>query len=323
MRIGIDVGGTFTDLVAMDEGDAAPVAFKTPTTPADPSDGVLQGIAGLASAMGLDARELLEQAQVVIHGTTVATNTLVERKGATVGLITTEGFRDLLEIREGLKEDRYNLRMDQVEPLAPRYLRVGVAERVDAGGKVRRELDIDGLRRQVEYLKSEGVDSVAICFLFSFLNPEHEAEAERVVREMLPAAYVSASHVILPQIKEFDRLSTTSLNAYVGPSLSSYLERLETRISQVGGSAPLFVIQSNGGIATVKDSSEQAVRSILSGPAGGAAGAAHVARQLGEKRVIALDMGGHKHGHHAYRGRQPAHHRREVRVRLEDSRSYR
>ena len=292
MRIGIDVGGTFTDLVAMDEGDSAPVAFKTPTTPADPSDGVLDGIAGLAATLGLDARDLLEKAQVVIHGTTVATNTLVERKGATVGLITTEGFRDLLEIREGLKEDRYNLRMDQVEPLAPRYLRVGVAERVDAGGKVRRELDIDGLKRQVEYLKSEGVDSVAICFLFSFLNPEHEAKAERVVREMLPDAYVSASHVILPQIKEFDRLSTTSLNAYVGPSLSSYLERLETRISQVGGSVPLFVIQSNGGIATVKDSSEQAVRSILSGPAGGAAGAAHVARLLGEERVIALDMGG-------------------------------
>ena len=292
MRIGIDVGGTFTDLVAMAEGDAAPVAFKTPTTPADPSDGVLDGIEGLASSMDLDPRELLEQAQVVIHGTTVATNTLVERKGATVGLITTEGFRDLLEIREGLKEDRYNLRMDQVEPLAPRYLRVGVAERVDAGGKVRRKLDMDGLKRQIEYLKSEGVDSVAICFLFSFLNPEHEAEAERVVREMLPDAYVSASHVILPQIKEFDRLSTTSLNAYVGPSLSSYLERLETRISQVGGSAPLFVIQSNGGIATVRDSSEQAVRSILSGPAGGAAGAAHVARQLGEERVIALDMGG-------------------------------
>ena len=292
MRIGIDVGGTFTDLVAMDEGGSAPVAFKTPTTPADPSDGVLNGIFGLASAMGMDARGLLEKAQVIIHGTTVATNTLVEKNGAKVGLITTEGFRDLLEIREGLKEDRYNLRMDQVEPLAPRYLRVGVAERVDSGGKVRRELDVEGLRKEVEYLKSEGVDSVAICFLFSFLNPDHEMEAERIVREMLPDAYVSASHVILPQIKEFDRLSTTSLNAYVGPSLSSYLERLESRISDAGGSAPLFVIQSNGGIAPVKDSSEQAVRSILSGPAGGAAGAAHVARQLGEERVIALDMGG-------------------------------
>ncbi len=292
MRIGIDVGGTFTDLVAMDEGDTAPVVFKTPTTPADPSDGVIAGIEGLAASMGLDARGLLERAQVIIHGTTVATNTLVERKGANVGLITTEGFRDLLEIREGLKEDRYNLRMDQVEPLAPRYLRVGVAERVDSGGAVRRELDAEGLRREIEYLKSEGVDSVAICFLFSFLNPDHEIEAERIVREMMPDAYVSASHVILPQIKEFDRLSTTSLNAYVGPSLSGYLERLETRVSEAGGSAPLFVIQSNGGIATVADSSEQAVRSILSGPAGGAAGAAHVARQLGENRVIALDMGG-------------------------------
>ena len=292
MRIGIDVGGTFTDLVAMAEGDSAPAAFKTPTTPADPSDGVLNGVEGLASSLGMDSRELLEKAEVIIHGTTVATNTLVERKGAKVGLITTEGFRDLLEIREGLKEDRYNLRMDQVEPLAPRYLRVGVEERVDASGSVRRELDVEGLRNQVEYLKSEGVDSVAICFLFSFLNPEHEAEAERIVRETLPDAYVSASHAILPQIKEFDRLSTTALNAYVGPSLASYLQRLETRISEAGGSAPLFVIQSNGGIAPVKDSSEQAVRSILSGPAGGAAGAAHVARQLGEERAIALDMGG-------------------------------
>ena len=292
MRIGIDVGGTFTDLVAMGDEDSTPVVYKTPTTPDDPSDGVLRGIQGLSSSMGLDFREMLSEAEVLIHGTTVATNTLVERKGAKVGLVTTEGFRDLLEIREGLKEDRYNLRMDQVEPLAPRYLRVGVAERVDSSGNVRQALDVEGLKRQVEYLRAEGVDSVAICFLFSFLNPDHEREAERVVRELLPDAYVSASHVILPQIKEFDRLSTTSLNAYVGPSLSSYLERLETRVSEVGGNAPLFVIQSNGGIAPVADSSEQAVRSILSGPAGGAAGAAHVARQLGEERVIALDMGG-------------------------------
>ena len=292
VRIGIDVGGTFTDLVTMGDGDTTPVVFKTPTTPDDPSDGVVNGIEGIAASMGMDPSELLRKAEVVIHGTTVATNTLVERKGARVGLITTEGFRDLLEIREGLKEDRYNLRMDQVEPLAPRYLRVGVAERVDSGGEVRRELDVEGLKRQVEYLKSEGVDSVAICFLFSFLNPDHEREAERIVRELLPDAYVSASHLILPQIKEFDRLSTTSLNAYVGPSLSGYLERLENRISEAGGEVPLFVIQSNGGIAPVSDSSEQAVRSILSGPAGGAAGAAYVARQLGEERVIALDMGG-------------------------------
>ena len=292
MRIGIDVGGTFTDLVAMRAGDAAPVVFKTPTTPEDPSLGVVNGIEGLAAAMGLTSHDLLSSAEVLIHGTTVATNTLVERKGARVGLITTEGFRDLLEIREGLKEDRYNLRMDQVEPLAPRYLRVGVPERIDSNGSVRQELDVGELKRQVEYLKAEGVDSVAICFLFSFLNPEHEREADRIVREMMPDAYVSSSHVILPQIKEFDRLSTTALNAYVGPSLASYLQRLEGRITRAGGQVPVFVIQSNGGIAPVSDSSEQAVRSILSGPAGGAAGAAHVARQLGEDRVIALDMGG-------------------------------
>ena len=292
MRIGIDVGGTFTDLVAMGEGDSSPVVFKTPTTPDDPSLGVVNGIEGLAATLGIRPQELLSSAEVLIHGTTVATNTLVERKGANVGLITTEGFRDLLEIREGLKEDRYNLRMDQVEPLAPRYLRVGVPERVDSSGAVRRELDVGELKRQVEYLKSEGVDSVAICFLFSFLNPDHEQEAERIVREMMPDAYVSSSHVILPQIKEFDRLSTTALNAYVGPSLASYLARLEGRITEAGGSVPVFVIQSNGGIAPISDSSEQAVRSILSGPAGGAAGAAYVARQLGEERVIALDMGG-------------------------------
>ena len=292
MRIGIDVGGTFTDLVATSEDSGTPVVFKTPTTPDDPSQGVLKGIEGLAAALGMESRKLLSSAEVLIHGTTVATNTLVERKGANVGLITTEGFRDLLEIREGLKEDRYNLRMDQVEPLAPRYLRIGVPERVDSSGAVRRELDVAELKRKVEYLQSEGVDSVAICFLFSFLNPEHEREAERIVREMMPDAYVSSSHVILPQIKEFDRLSTTTLNAYVGPSLASYLQRLEGRITEVGGAVPVFVIQSNGGIAPVSDSSEQAVRSILSGPAGGAAGAAHVARQLGEDRVIALDMGG-------------------------------
>ncbi len=292
MRIGIDVGGTFTDLIALREGDPVPIVFKTPTTPSDPSDGVLEGIEGLASSMRMDARALLREAEVLIHGTTVATNTLVERKGANVGLITTEGFRDLLEIREGLKEDRYNLRMDQVAPLVPRYLRVGVAERVDSSGAVRRALDTEELRRQVEYLRSEAVDSVAICFLFSFLSPEHEKKAESIVREMLPDAYVSSSHVILPQIKEFDRLSTTSLNAYVGPSLASYLERLETRLKETGGTVPLFVMQSNGGLASVSDSSEQAVRSILSGPAGGAAGAAHLARQLGEGRVIALDMGG-------------------------------
>ena len=290
----------FYGLVATREGDSAPVVFKTPTTPDDPSLGVVNGIEGLAAAMGIEPRGLLSRAEVLIHGTTVATNTLVERKGANVGLITTEGFRDLLEIREGLKEDRYNLRMDQVEPLAPRYLRVGVPERVDSSGAVRRELDVTELKRQIEYLKSEGVDSVAICFLFSFLNPDHEQEAERIVREMMPGAYVSSSHVILPQIKEFDRLSTTALNAYVGPSLASYLQRLEGRVTEAGGTVPVFVIQSNGGIAPVSDSSEQAVRSILSGPAGRSGWRSVRGPAVGRRACHSTGYGRDEHRHHAH-----------------------
>ena len=292
MRIGIDVGGTFTDLVAAADDGSPATVFKTPSTPDDPSVGVMNGLNGLANTLGIDLAGLLASAELIIHGTTVATNALVERKGANVGLVTTEGFRDLLEIREGLKEDRYNLRMDQVEPLVPRHLRVGVPERTDSAGEIRTVLDRDALRERLEYLKSNGVDSVAIGFLFSFLNPTHELEAEAVVREVFPDAYLSTSHRILPQIKEFDRLSTTSLNAYVGPSLSEYLGRLEDALTARGGESQLFVIQSNGGIASVSDTVEQAVRSILSGPAGGAAGASYIARELGEQSVIALDMGG-------------------------------
>ncbi len=252
----------------------------------------MSGLAGLAAAVSITSEDLLTSARLIIHGTTVATNTLVERKGANVGLLTTGGFRDLLEIREGLKEDRYNLRMDQVEPLVPRRLRVGVSERVDSTGAVREPLDLDDLRDQVEYLKSEGVDSVAIGFLFSYLNPDHERQAEQLVRATMPGAYVSTSHGVLPQIKEFDRLSTTTLNAYVGPSLADYLQRLDEQLGVAGASPRLFVIQSNGGIASVPDTVDQAVRSILSGPAGGASGAAYLARRLDEPNVIALDMGG-------------------------------
>ena len=323
MRIGIDVGGTFTDLVAMEEGDDTPVVFKTPTTPDDPSDGVLNGIDGLARSMGLDSRGLLEKAQVIIHGTTVATNTLVERKGAKVGLITTEGFRDLLEIREGLKEDRYNLRMDQVEPLAPRYLRVGVAERVDSGGSVRRELDVDGLRREIEYLESEGVDSVAICFLFSFLNPDHEIEAEKIVREMLPDAYVSASHVILPQIKEFDRLSTTSLNAYVGPSLSNYLERLESRISEAGSSSSAVrdPVQRRHCPGRGQFGAGRKVHTLRARRRRGRSGPRRPPTGRGARNRARY--GRHQHRYNADRGRKSPHRQREVRVWMEDRRSHR
>ncbi|MCH8205874.1 MAG: hydantoinase/oxoprolinase family protein, partial [Chloroflexi bacterium] len=168
-KIGIDVGGTFTDLVVEREGEP-PRTFKTPSTPQDPSDGLLVGLEDVAAAFGVSLEGLLAQTERIIHGTTIATNTLVERKGAKVGLITTEGFRDLLEMREGLKEDRYNLRMTPVEPLVPRYLRLGVPERVRSDGAVEVPLDEEALDRALDALAREGVDALAVCFLFSYLN---------------------------------------------------------------------------------------------------------------------------------------------------------
>ena len=222
----------------------------------------------------------------------MATNTLVERKGARVGLITTEGFRDLLEMREGLKEDRYNLRMTPLEPLVPRYLRLGVVERVRADGSVETELDEASVSRAIESMKSEGVEAVAICFLFSYLNPDHERRVAEMVRAAFPDTYTSVSHEILPQIKEFDRLSTTVVNTYVGPVFGDYLSRLRQRLSAYDRVPEILIMQSNGGVASIADSVSQAVRAILSGPAGGVSGASRYGEILGERKVIGFDMGG-------------------------------
>ena len=291
MRIGIDVGGTFTDLVVA-QNDGSIEQFKTHSTPKDPSIGVLQGLAEVAGAHGLTLDQMLTEVELIVHGTTVATNTLVERKGANVGLITTEGFRDLLEMREGLKEDRYNLRMASVEPLVPRYLRLGVPERVKYDGSIHTPLDVGALKCSLQELKKEGVESLAVCFLFSFMNPDHELQAEVEIRKVFPDAFVSLSHEVLPQIKEFDRISTTALNAYVGPELGRYLGNFQRRIGEHGDESKVLIIQSNGGAAPIADSIKFAVRSILSGPAGGAKGAANAAASEGEGNVIALDMGG-------------------------------
>ena len=290
-KIGIDVGGTFTDFVVAGEG-GQPRFFKTPSTPDDPSVGVLAGLQEAATAYGLSLEDLLSETDLVIHGSTVATNTLVERKGARVGLITTDGFRDLLEMREGLKEDRYNLRMTPVEPLAARYLRVGVPERVRASGKVERTLDEDALMESLDYLVGEGAEALAVCFLFSYLNPSHERRAGELIRRRFPEMYTSLSHEVIPQIKEFDRLSTTVINSYVGPVFSRYLANLGQRFQAYPQLKDVLIMQSNGGVAPIADSGRMAVRAILSGPAGGVSAAAYLGQLLGEPKVIAFDMGG-------------------------------
>ena len=290
-KIGIDVGGTFTDFVVAGEG-GQPRFFKTQSTPDDPSIGVMTGLQEAAAAYGLSLDRLLGDTDLVIHGSTVATNTLVERKGARVGLITTDGFRDLLEMREGLKEDRYNLRMTPVEPLSARYLRVGVPERVRANGLVERPLDEAALVESLEYLVQEGAEALAVCFLFSYLSSSHERQAWENIRRRYPDMYTSLSHEVIPQIKEFDRLSTTVINSYVGPVFSRYLLHLNERFAAYPQLKDVLIMQSNGGVAPIDDSSRMAVRAILSGPAGGVSAAAHIGQLLEESKVIAFDMGG-------------------------------
>ncbi|MDE2778324.1 MAG: hydantoinase B/oxoprolinase family protein [Chloroflexota bacterium] len=290
-RIGIDVGGTFTDFVVVSDG-GQPRFFKTQSTPDDPSLGVMAGLAEAAEGYGLSLEQFLGETDLVIHGSTVATNTLVERKGAQVGLVTTEGFRDLLEMREGLKEDRYNLRMTPVEPLAARYLRVGVPERVRADGRVERPLDETALAECLDHLAREGAEALAVCFLFSYLNPDHERRVGEIIRGRFPNTYTSLSHEVIPQIKEFDRLSTTVINSYVGPVFSRYLSHLAERFAAYPRLRDVLIMQSNGGVAPIEDSSRMAVRAILSGPAGGVSAAAWLGSLLAEPKIIAFDMGG-------------------------------
>lgn len=291
-RIGIDVGGTFTDLVAVDQNGTTTLG-KSPSTPADPSIGVLEGLDVLAAALGLDRASLLAQTERIVHGTTVATNALLERKGARVGLLTTAGHRDVLEMREGLKpEDRYNLRLAAPEPLVPRKLRLGITERIRADGSVLTPLDEASVVNAVEAMTRAGVTSVAICFLHAWRNAAHEAEAARIVRERMPGVFVTASSEVYPQIKEYERVSTTVVNAYVGPVVAGYLGRLEGRLKETGYHGPLFIMLSHGGVAPVEEAIRLAAATVLSGPAGGVAGSTYAAVLLETPNLIPFDMGG-------------------------------
>jgi N-methylhydantoinase A len=290
-RIGVDVGGTFTDLVAVDDAGRA-VLEKVPSTPDDPSQGVLDGLTRLAQTLGIDRAALLAATQRIVHGTTVATNALLERKGARVGLLTTEGHRDVIEMREGLKDDRYNLRMPPPEQLVPRRLRLGVRERTRADGRIETPLDRASLDAAIAALKRERVEAVAVCYLHAWRDPGHERASRAAVERELPDAYVSLSADVLAQIKEFERVSTTIVNAYVGPALSRYLERLDERLAESGYRGPTLIIQSHGGVSPIGDARWLAAGAVLSGPAGGVAGSVHAARLVDAANLIPFDMGG-------------------------------
>src|SRR5690349_2442783 len=290
-RIGIDVGGTFTDLVSVDDFGRA-VFAKVPSTPADPSLGVLEGLRLLADRLGVGLPGLLADTDRVVHGTTVATNALLEHRGARVGLLTTEGHRDVIEMREGLKEDRYNLRLPPPEQLVERRLRIGVHERLRADGRVEIPLDESSLEHAIAILREGNVEAVAVCYLHAYRDPRHERATKAAIERALPGVYVSLSSEVLPQIKEYERVSTTVVNAYVGPALSRYLARLEGRLAEAGYRGQTLIIQSHGGVAPIVESGRLAAGAVLSGPAGGIAGSVHAARLLGEHNLIPFDMGG-------------------------------
>jgi len=290
-RIGVDVGGTFTDVVCIGaEGDT--LLVKAATTPHDQSQGVLDGLAALASALHVTLRELLEATERLVHGTTVATNALLERRTARVALLTTEGHRDVVEMREGLKPERYDLRLPKPDTLVPRRLRLALRERLRADGRVEVPLDPTSLDAAIEALKAAEVDAVAICLLHAWREPTHELSAARAVRDALPEAFVTLSSDVLPQIKEFERFSTTVVNAAVGPVVGRYLGRLQQRLEAAGFHGPLFVILSHGGVAPVEEAQRLAAGTALSGPAGGVAAALALARAgLGDD-LVTFDVGG-------------------------------
>ena len=290
-RVAVDVGGTFTDVIAVDGGGQVTFA-KAASTPADQSDGVLAALSRLAETLGAALPDLLARTDSIVHGMTVATNALVERKGAKVGLLTTEGHRDILEMREGLKPERYNMRLPREAPLVPRHLRFGVRERIRPDGRIETPLDPASLGKAVRGLRRAAVESVAVCYLHSYRDDRHERTTRAALEDELPGVYVSLSSEVLPRIKEYERTSTTVVNAYVGPLIDRYLARLAKRLAAAGYAGPILIMQSHGGVAPIEETIRVAAGTVLSGPAGGIAGARRVAELAGAPDLITFDMGG-------------------------------
>ncbi len=289
-RVGIDIGGTFTDF-AMLKGEEV-VLYKNLSTPEDRSLGVMSGLEKLAEMEGLSLGDFMGQCDAIVHGTTVADNTLIEMNGALTGLITTEGFRDEMEYRRGYKENIWDVRLAPPKQITPRRRRLTVPERILHDGSVHQPLDEDAVRAACHRLKKQGVESVAISLLFSFVNSAHEKRVAEIVAEEMPDVQVSCSHQVLPRAPEFDRTSTTVVNAYVAPRVNSYLQRLVDRVREAGYRKQLMVMQASGGVMTREYIEGAPIRVLASGPAGGVIGSAHVGVAKGFNNLLCVDMGG-------------------------------
>ena len=287
-RVGVDVGGTFTDVVLFDERTNSLHLAKVPSTVRNQSIGVIEGIRKVADTQGLSVSEI----DFLIHGTTVATNALLERKGIPCALITTRGCRDILQIARQDRPSLYDSFARRPAVLVPRRLRFEIIERMLYSGEVETRLDETSVVQAVESIRQAGVDAIAVCLLHAYANPAHERRVGELIREHYPAATVSLSHEILSEFKEYERMSTTLVNVYVMPIVKRYLDDLESSVGEMGIRSPLHIMQSNGGVMAAATASRRSVQTILSGPAAGVVGAQAIAGQVGADNFISIDMGG-------------------------------
>jgi N-methylhydantoinase A len=290
-RIGIDVGGTFTDFILV-RPDGTLALDKSGTTPADQSAGVMRGLAQLAEREERSLGDFLRAVDTIVHGTTTADNTMITQSGAVTGLLTSEGHRDEIELRRGFKEDIWDPAQRPPFPICPRRRRIGIRERLDFQGNVVVPLDEAAVRAGIRRLKKQGVESLAVVLLFSFVNSAHETRVAEIVREEWPEVMLSLSHEVMPSAPEFERTSTTLVNAYVGPKIRRYVGRLEELLREAGFAGRLLLMQSNGGIMTPDYVARRAIAVLGSGPTGGVMGACAVAALAGIDDFIAGDMGG-------------------------------
>ena len=288
MRAAIDIGGTFTDVQVLDERDGRRSEYKVPTTPQDPSIGLIEGIAGAARALGVSPAEV----KLVVHGTTIATNAVLERRFPDCALITTRGFEDVLEIGRHMRRDVYGLRAEERTLLLARDRRFGVAERTAFDGRLLTPLDESEARALAGRIVTLGIKAVAVCLLHAYANGAHERRLREILLEADPALDVSLSSEVSPELREYERLSTTVLNALLMPAVRGYLAQLEARLLQQSMATRLLIVQSNGGVCSAPMAAEQPVRLVLSGPSGGAIAVEQLAARLGMPNLVGIDMGG-------------------------------
>ncbi|RFU64877.1 hydantoinase/oxoprolinase family protein [Peribacillus glennii] len=289
---GVDVGGTFTDVIYNDTEKRMTAIHKVPTTLEDPSNGVVQGILELCERQNIEKSEI----DHVFHGTTIATNAILEYDGAKTGMLTTEGYRDIIHIGRHQRPQNHSIMQDipwQARPLVQRRNRLAVAERMGpAKDQIIKSLDEDQVRGAVATLKEKGVDSIIVNFLFSYINPSHEQRAKEIIEEEYPEAFVTISSEVSPQFREFERFTTASINGFVGPKVKHYIQNLEHSLKDNGISAELHIMASNGGVATPKTVSEKPVNTLLSGPAAGILGGAWAGELTNRQKLITFDVGG-------------------------------